>query len=254
MRASLSCRVNCFGARLRRLRDVGRRRQGLPRNRPEVPLRQAPHLGGGRVADDHQHGVVRRVVGLEEAAHVVERGGLELGEVAVEIVRVVPVGIGALPHLEPLEPAVRLVEHVDPHLLAHHVLLVLQVLLADVQRPHAIGLQPDGALERIHGQGLEVVRVVEARRTIHDAARLLHQRDVLHLLHLRRALEHHVLEQVREAGPALRLHAEADVVDDFHQGHRRGVVFADHHLQPVGQREVVHRDFEGLRRRRRGAS
>ena len=107
----------------------------------------------------------------------------------------------AFPHLEPFEPAVRLVEHVDPHLLAHHVLLVLQVLgLTSSDRMRSASSQMARS-RRIRGQGLEVVRVVEAGGSIHDAARLLHQRDVLHLLHLRRALEHHVLEQVREAGP-----------------------------------------------------
>ena len=74
------------------------------------------------------------------------------------------------------------------------------------------------------------------------------RRDVLHLLHLRRALEHHVLEEVREPGAAFRLDAEADVVHDLDQRHRRGVVLADHHLQAVRQREVVHRHLEALGR------
>src|SRR3712207_6909735 len=46
----------------------------------------------------------------------------EVGEIAVEVVRVRPVDVGALPDIEPVERGVRLVEHVDADLLAHHVL------------------------------------------------------------------------------------------------------------------------------------
>ena len=53
------------------------------------------------------------------------------------------------------------------------------------------------------------------------------------------ALEHHVLEQVREAGAILRLDAKADrVVDPDHRRRRRGVA-GEHHFQAVLQLVVL---------------
>ena len=83
---------------------------------------------GVDVADDDEHRVVRRVVGLEELLDVAERRGVEVLEVAVEVVRVVPVGVGELRQVEPRETAVRLVEHVDLDFVLHDSLLIREVL------------------------------------------------------------------------------------------------------------------------------
>ena len=216
-------------------------------------LGEATDFGGCGVAHNDQHGVVRCVEGLEEPADILKGRRFQFLQVAVEVVRVVPVAVGTLPNLDPLESAMRLVEHVHAHFFADHVLLVLEVLGADVERSHAIGLQPHRALERVDGQGLEVIGVVEARGAIDDATGFLHEADVLHLLHLRRALEHQVLEQVGKAGAALGLDPEADVVHHLNQRHRGGVVFADDHLQPVGKGEIVDWYLEVLGRRRKGS-
>src|SRR5215475_5298066 len=54
---------------------------------------------------------------------------------------------------------------------------------------------------------------------------------------LRRALEHQMLEEMREPGLARRLVGGADLVPD-HLGHHRRAVILDHHdLQAVRQRE-----------------
>ena len=45
------------------------------------------------------------------------------------------------------------------------------------------------------------------------------------------SFEHHVLEQVREPGPALALVARADVVGDGDRVDRRGVILGDDHAQ-----------------------
>jgi hypothetical protein len=120
-------------------------------------------------------------------------------------------------------------------LFAHHLLLVVEVLLAHVQRPHALRLQPEGQLHAVRGHVLVVVRVVEARRAVEVAAVGLHVFRVLELLHVRRALEHHVLEEVGEPGAALGLDAEADAVVDGDGGHGRGVILGDHELEAVGE-------------------
>src|SRR3546814_11282656 len=67
---------------------------------------------------------------------------------AVAVVVVLPPGERLLADVDPHEAAVRLVLHVDPDLLLHHVLLVLQRDRIEVQRLHAIGLEPEDRLDR----------------------------------------------------------------------------------------------------------
>ena len=86
-------------------------------------------LGGIEVADDHERGVVGRVVGVEELLHVLQRGRVEIRQVAVEVVRVVPVVIRQLRHVEPREAAVGLVQDVHLDLVLDHALLVDEVVL-----------------------------------------------------------------------------------------------------------------------------
>ena len=66
-------------------------------------------------------------------------------------------------------------------------------------------------------------------------------RDVL------RPLEHHVLEEVREAGAAGRLVHRADVVPDVHGDERQPLILGKDHLEAVGERVLL----EGNRRQRR---
>ena len=57
--------------------------------------------------------------------------------------------------------------------------------------------------------------------------------EVLAARDVRRALEHHVLEEVREAGVPALLVAPADVVDDVDRDRRRRVVGREHDAQAV---------------------
>ena len=74
------------------------------------------------------------------------------------------------------------------------------------------------------GQRLEVVRAVQRGRGVERPAGALHQAEVLALFDVRRALEHHVLEQVREAGLAGLLVLAADRVPQVDGHHRRSRV------------------------------
>ena len=56
------------------------------------------------------------------------------------------------------------------------------------------------------------------------------------------ALEHHVLEQVREAGPAGLLVLGSDVVPEVDRDDGREVVLGDDHAQAVGEAVVAERD------------
>ena len=57
---------------------------------------------------------------------------------------------------------------------------------------------------------------------------------MLHLRGVGGALEHHVLEEVREAAAALRLEAKADFIVDADGDDRRGGVGSDDDFQSVG--------------------
>ena len=88
-------------------------------------------------------------------------------------------------------------------LVADDVLLVGQRSAVDLleQIAHAIGLEPQRELELVGGHGLEVVGAIEVGRAVQIAgAGALEQLEVLIGRHVLRALEHHVLEEVREAG------------------------------------------------------
>ena len=217
------------------------------RDRGEVLLDPALRLRRVEIADDDEHRVVGRVEGLEELRHVLERGGVEVLQVAVEVVRVVPILVGVLRQVEPREAAVGLVEDVDPDLVLDDLLLVLEVLPGDREALHPIGLGPERGLERVRGHDLEVVGEVEARRAVQEPAVGLHELDELHLPEVLGALEHHVLEEVGEPGAVLGLDAESDVVVDRHDRQRRRRVPRQHDPSPLGSLEYV--DVDLIRRR-----
>ena len=64
--------------------------------------------------------------------------------------------------------------------------------------------------------------------------------------HVLRALEHHVLEQVREAGAPRLLVRRADVVPEVHRDERQAVVLRQDHLEAVRQRVLLERDVRNV--------
>ena len=255
-RRAIRQRIGTAGAAfllLPRLFQVHRRRQFRHRNVREVFLDPGLCLRGFEVAGDHQRSVVRRVIGLEERPHVVERRRVEVLEVAVEIVGVVPVLVRGHRQVDPREPAVGLVQDVDLDLVLDDLLLVLQVLGIDVQPAHAIALAPQDGFEHVRRNDFEVIREVEPRGAIQEPSVRFDEANELHLAKVLRSLEHHVLEEVREPRLVLRLVAEADVVvQRDHHRRRRGVARQDD-LEPILQLEVVSRNRELAGGRRRGA-
>ena len=140
--------------------------------------------------------------------------------------------------LELLVPSpVRPVVVRPPLLVLDDLALVVEVLLAQglEQRPHAIGLKPQGELELVARHRLEVVRPVEPGRAVHRPAGGLNERDVLGLGHVPRALEHDVLEEMGEPGLARDLVLGADVVPDVHRHDGRQMVLGDDESEPVRQ-------------------
>ena len=171
---------------------------GMPPKKRSAAARTAAVVD---IADDRQHGVVRGVVGPEERADVLERGGIEVGHradrrVMVRMVLGEEVGLQLL-----LQRAVRPVVVRPALLVLDHLALVVQVLLGErvEQGRHPVRLEPQAQLQLVGGQRLEVVGPVQPGRPVHRAAGGLDERDVLGLGDMPRALEHDVLEEVGEA-------------------------------------------------------
>ena len=165
--------------------------------------------------------------------HVLERGGVEIGEIAVKIVRVGPVAKGHRREIEPGKAAIGLIQHVHANFFLDHVALIAQIFVVHLQGAHAVGLEPQHAFERVGRNGFVVVGDVVVRRAIQNAAGRIDQLDMHHLSGVFRALKHHVLEKVREAAAAARLQAKANVVIDAEGGHRRGAVRRYDHAQAI---------------------
>ena len=66
--------------------------------------------------------------------------------------------------------AVRLVVPPEPALFLHCVALVVEVVLRDLERPHAVGFEENPEVELIGRQRLEVERAVLVGRAVHVAA------------------------------------------------------------------------------------
>ena len=98
---------------------------------------------------------------------------------------------------------------------------------------HPVGLEPQGEVEPADGQRLEVVGPVEPGGRVHRGAGRLEQADVRAGGDVRGALEHHVLEEVGEAGAAGLLVARADVVPEVHGDDGRGAVGAQQDPEAV---------------------
>ncbi len=230
-----------------RRREVERRQRGLGaarRDRAEVALDERLRLGGIEVAGDRQHGVVGRVPGREELADVLERRGVEVLERADE--RVVERVLRRIRQRgEALPPgAVRLVVDRPAALVLHDVALGVELLLRHrrEQPAHAVGLEPERDRELVRRHGLEVVRAVEPGRPVQRPAGTLHELEVLVRRDVRRSLEEHVLEQVREAGASGALVRRADVIPEVDRDERRGVVFRQGDAEAIRKTIGLERD------------
>ena len=149
-----------------------------------------------------------------------------------------------------LEPAaVRLVLEALTALVLDHVALVVELRLVDAveQRREAVGLEPEQRLEVARRHGREVVGAVVVGGAVDAAllevrAELLDEREVL-AGHVLRALEHHVLEEVREAGPPRLLVLRADVVPLVDVDDRQLAIDVQDHLQAVGEHVLLEDDL-----------
>ena len=175
-----------------------------------------------------------RVVGLEEIREVFERRGVEVGHRSDNRVLVREVLEQQLAdHFRRL--AVRLVVHAQAAFFLDRLALVVDVLLRDGRRPHAIGLEEEHHVELVGRHLLEVEGVVLVGLPVVAAAVVLDEPGQLAIGDILRALEHQVLEQVREAGAPFPLVPRSDVVGHGHRHDRRRAIGRDDDAQAVLQ-------------------
>ena len=211
------------------------RELGLRRNILEILLGQGDGFAQLEIAEHQQHGVIRRVVGVEEFLHVGERGGVEILEIPVEIVGVGPVAECDRWKIEPGKTAVGLIHNVDANFFLDYVALVAKVYVVNFEGPHAVGLKPQDALKRVRRHGLEIIGDVVICGAIQHAAGRVDEANVLHLAGVFRALEHHVFEQMREAAATARLQAKTDPVIDADGDEWSGAIGRGHHAEGRSQ-------------------
>ena len=123
----------------------------------------------------------------------------------------------------------------EPAFFLHGVALVVEVVLGDRERLHAIGFEEDAEVELVGRQRLVIQRAILVGRAVHRAAVDEHLHEVLAGADVLGSLEHHVLEEMREPGAALALVLRADEVVHDDRIDRRVVILGDDHAQAVGQ-------------------
>ena len=134
-----------------------------------------------------------------------------------------------------------------PLLVLHHAALLVELGLGDgaEQVAHAVGLEPEREVERGGRHVLEVVGAVFVRRAVQVGGADALERALELLVVVLAPVEHQVLEQVGEAGPAGALVLRADVIPDVDRDDRRLVVLVDEHGQAVRQHEPLVGDVDG---------
>ena len=118
---------------------------------------------------------------MEESADVRESGRIEIGKIAVEIVRVGPITKRDGRKVEPGETAVGLVHHVDADFFFYDVALVAEIFVVHFEGAHAVGFEPEDAPEGVRWDGFEIIRDVVIRGAVEEAAGGIDEADVLHL-------------------------------------------------------------------------
>ncbi len=218
----------------------------------EVFSEERLQLSGVEVACDGDARVVGSVEVLVEVADVVDAGGFDVG-MGADDGGVVGVRLGEEHVVDLLIGEVVGCAFALPTLVADDVALVgeLDAVEAFEEEAHAVALEPESQFELIAGDGFEVVGAVEVGGAVDvGCACALEVFDVSFFTDVFGAFEHHVLEEMGEAGAAGSLVERADVIPEVNGYEREAVVFVHEDDETVGH-DVLFvlqlRDFERLR-------
>ena len=136
--------------------------RGSPRDRAEQALDASARADVIEVAHHHERGVVGHIEALLERLCIGYGGCLDLRQVAVKVVAVVPVGIGQHRQVDPRPGGVRLVEDVHLYLVANDALLIFQHHTIDDRTRHPVRVKPQHAVQGARGHRLVIVGEVKA--------------------------------------------------------------------------------------------
>ena len=225
-----------FFLRLRRLLgNVARHRPLGFRHASQILRDELLRLRRVEVADEHQRRVCRHVIRVIEVAHVVDRRGLEILHAPD---RRMFVGMHGERLIEDdfLQPAVRLVVDAHPALLFDDLALVRERVLVDPERGHPVGFHPEDHRQVLRRHRLPEHRFIIVRVGVALAADRRDERGMRFGLDVLRTLEHQMLEEMREPGPARFLVLRPDVIPERQVHDRRRVIFFEDDGETVGQR------------------
>ena len=186
------------------------------------------------------------IVAAEERVHFVELHRLQVGDLADRRPVVRMIRRKQRRQQRHRRQPVRPVLVVLPPLVQHDVALVRELRLGQrrQQVSHPIGFHPERELERAGRHDFPVVGAIGVGRSVERRARALQRLEIAAVVMLR-ALEHQVLEEVREAGLARPLVLRPDVIPEVDGHDRTRVVFVQQDVESVGQRVLregdVHR-------------
>ena len=129
----------------------------------------------------------------------------------------------------------------DAHaaLLEHHLALGPDNLVGKQKIGHAVRLEAHERLEMLASDALEIGGVVVARERVLLPAEVRDEIGELALRMLLRALEHQMLEEMRDAGLSHRIVRRAVLVPDHMGDDRRAAILDRDDLHAVWQREMV---------------
>ncbi len=136
------------------------------------------------------------------------------------------------------DDAVRSVFQALPPLVAHHVLLVRKIRLAELigKIAHAVGLQPQRQLQLIRRKCFEIIRAVKIRRSVDVRCAGRFQIAIVRAArHVFRTFKHHVLEKMREAGAARHFIRRANVIPQVDRNEWEPMILGQNDIEPVLQ-------------------
>ena len=135
------------------------------------------------------------------------------------------------------QPRIRVVGNAHIELFQHDVALGQHILVFQDQAGHAVGLEFHHLGQLLARHALEIAGVIGRGEGVFVAADAQHRLGKFADRMLAGALEHQMLEEMREPGFAWRLVGRADLVPDHLGDDGRAVIGDHHHLQAVLERE-----------------
>jgi len=223
--------------------DIPLVRMGHVGRRQEVLEQDGFRLGLGGLPAFLQHDIALGMEFPEE--RLPHPGRLEIrprleavGRKVFHVMRPVEAGVGAQPGEAHLER-----RHVQVVLDGHQFLARREPL--DLEEEHL------DSVIHVRGRAAQYFQPAKPEHLVEQLVLLFHQREfqlVVHRLDLLGALEHHVLEHVRDSGDAVGFVAGAHLVTDQRVGDRGLVARHQDDLQPVLQSEGLHGNVDQVRR------